>query len=150
MDVILLEKISKLGNLGDVVKVKNGFGRNFLIPHGKALPSTDSNRSRFEAEREEHEKRQTDVRAKAEHLAKKVAELEVLISRPAGNSEKLFGSVTNSDIAEFFKANGVVIPRRVIELISPIRTLGEHEVRLVLHSDVAPVINVTVERSAKT
>lgn len=149
MDVILLEKIDKLGDLGDVVKVKNGFGRNFLIPEGRALPATKGNQAKFEAERAEYEKRQDEVKAAAEELAAKVEAVKVVLTRPAGNSDKLFGSVTNADIAAFYREQGVEVRRRVVELAQPIRTLGDHEVRIRLHSDVLLVVNVHVERAAQ-
>lgn len=148
MEVILLEKIEKLGGLGDVVKVKSGFGRNYLIPQGRALPATRSNQSTFEAERAEHEKRQDEVRAAAEALSAKAVGVAITLTRPAGNSEKLFGSVTNADIAAFYKGQGIDVPRRVIELTHPIRTLGEHEIKLRFHSDVVTTVTVLVERAA--
>lgn len=148
MNVILLEKINKLGELGSVVTVRNGYARNYLVPMGKALLASRKNRARFDAERAEHERRQEGARGAAKALAEQASELTVVISRAAGNSDKLFGSVTNSDIANFFKEKGVEIPRKVIELNAPIKTLGEHEIRLRLHSDVIPTILVHVERSA--
>lgn len=149
MEVILLEKIGQLGNLGDQVKVKAGFGRNFLIPKGKALPATPENKARFEAERADFEERQQEIKELADDLAAKVDEVTVVIDRPAGSSEKLFGSVTNADIAEYFQNEGVDIHRKVVEIVQPIRTLGEHAVRLRLHPDVVPEIVVTVERSVR-
>lgn len=148
MEVILLEKINKLGELGEKVKVKSGYGRNFLIPQGKALPATAANQVRFEKERAAYLQRQQEIRASAEELATRVAGVQVVLSRPAGSSEKLFGSVTNADIADFFKSKGVDLPRKVIEVPSPIRTLGEHPVRIKLHPDVTLVHPVRVERSA--
>lgn len=147
MDVILLEKIDKLGDLGDVVKVRGGFGRNFLLPQGKALPATPPNRERFERERAAFEARQAEVKAVADALAAQIADVRVVLSRPAGSSGKLFGSVTNADIADYYTAQGVEVPRKVVEVVSPIRTLGEHAVRLRLHPDVAPEVTVVVERS---
>lgn len=149
MDVILLEKIERLGSLGAVVKVRSGYGRNFLVPAGKALPATQENKSRFEAERAAYELRQDEIRKEAEALAAQVAGIQVVLERPAGSAEKLFGSVTNSDIADYFKAKGVDLPRKVIELPRPIRTLGEHPIRLRLHPDVTPEIMVRIDRSMK-
>ncbi len=146
MEVILLEKIGKLGDLGDVVKVRAGYGRNFLVPQGKALPATRKNREHFESQRAEFEARQSEILATAEALAVKVAEIQVVLDRPAGTSDKLFGSVTNADIAGFFKEKGVEIPRGAIDVPHPIRTLGEHPVRIRLHPDVIPEVTVLIER----
>ncbi len=146
MDLILLEKIGKLGSLGDVVKVRAGYGRNYLVPQGKALPATRKNRDHFESQRAEFEAKQSDVLAVAETLAGRIAEIEVLLDRPAGTSDKLFGSVTNADISGFFKEQGVEIPRGAIDVPYPIRTLGEHLVRIRLHPDVIPEVAVRIER----
>lgn len=148
MEVILLEKINKLGELGEKVKVKSGYGRNFLIPQGKALPATRDNQLRFEKERAAYLQRQLEIKAAADTLAAQVQAVQVTLGRPAGSSDKLFGSVTNSDIADFYKAKGVDVPRKVIELPNPIRTLGEHPIRVKLHPDVILSVSVRVERSA--
>lgn len=148
MDVILLEKIGKLGMLGSVVKVRNGYGRNFLIPQGKALPATRQNRARFEKDRAAFEARQEDVLQKAERLAARVGEVVVALDRPAGASDKLFGSVNNADISGFFKEKGIEIPRSAIDVPKPIRTLGDHLVRIRLHPDIVPEITVSVVRRA--
>ncbi|MBF0609763.1 MAG: 50S ribosomal protein L9 [Magnetococcales bacterium] len=149
MDVILLEKIAKLGELGAVVTVRPGFGRNYLIPSGKALPATAANRARFDAERAALEAKQQAIRAQAEELAAKIAEISVVLDRPAGSNEKLFGSVTNADIADYFKAKGVDVPRKAIVIAQPLRTLGTHAVQLRLHPDVSPEIKVRIDRSVK-
>ena len=149
MEVILLEKIGQLGDLGAVVNVRPGYGRNYLIPKGKALPATKANMARFEAEREAFEARQQDVMAAAEALAEKLADVQVVIDRPAGSSGKLFGSVTNSDISAYFGGVDLDVPRRVIDVPQPIRTLGEHTVFLRLHPDLIPEITVLVERSIR-
>lgn len=146
MELILLEKIGKLGDLGSVVSVRNGYGRNFLIPQGKALPATKRNRIHFENKRLSFEARQDDIKSKAEHLAARINEVAVVLDRPAGSSDKLFGSVTNADIASFFKEKGIDVPRSTIDVPQPIRTLGEHPVRIRLHPDVVPEIIVSVLR----
>ncbi len=146
MEVILLEKIGKLGDLGSVVQVRAGYGRNFLVPEGKALPATKKNRERFEVERAAFEARQADVFGRAEALAAQIAGIEVVLDRPAGSSDKLFGSVTNSDIATFFLERGIETPRGSIDVPQPIRTLGEHVVRIRLHPDIIPEVKVRVER----
>lgn len=149
MEVILLEKVDNLGDLGEVVQVRGGFGRNYLLPQGKALPATRSNKARFEKQRAEFEARQEKVLAQAQALAEQVEGVDVVLERVAGSADKLFGSVTNSDIAEFYSAKGLDVPRKVIEVIHPIRTLGEHQVRLKLHPDVAPEVIVRVERALR-
>ncbi|MEG3640882.1 50S ribosomal protein L9 [Magnetococcus sp. PR-3] len=149
MEVILLEKIGKIGNLGEVVKVRAGYGRNYLIPQGKALPATDENKAVFETQRAEYEARQAEILAEAETLASKVDEVAVVLERPAGAMDKLFGSVTNADIAAFYKEQGLSIPRNVIDVLQPIRTLGEHQVRVRLHPDVVRVMSINVERAVK-
>ena len=146
MELILLEKIGKLGDLGDVVKVRSGYGRNFLVPLGKALPATQANRAHFEAQRAAFEARQKEVMAAAEALAARIAGIEVVLDRPAGTSDKLFGSVTNADIASFLKEQGAEVPRGSIDVPHPIRTLGEHVVRVRLHPDVIPEVTVRIER----
>ncbi|MBF0182959.1 MAG: 50S ribosomal protein L9 [Magnetococcales bacterium] len=146
MELILLEKIGKLGDLGTVVKVRNGYGRNFLIPQGKALPATPANRARFEAERQAFEERQEAIKQSAEELAARIQEVTVLLDRPAGSSDKLFGSVTNGDIAHFFQEKGIAVPRSTIDVPRPIRTLGEHLVRIRLHPDVIPEITISITR----
>ncbi|MBF0368229.1 MAG: 50S ribosomal protein L9 [Magnetococcales bacterium] len=149
MEVILLEKISKLGDLGSVVKVRAGYGRNYLVPQGKALPATKKNLVRFEKERQAFEERQRQVLETAEKLAAAIAEVTVVLERPAGATEKLFGSVTNSDIFTFFEEKGLELPKGVIDVPHPIRTLGEHPIRLRLHPDVIPEVMVHVERQVK-
>ncbi|MBF0271147.1 MAG: 50S ribosomal protein L9 [Magnetococcales bacterium] len=146
MEVILLEKIGKLGDLGAVVQVRAGYGRNFLIPEGKALPATRKNRDRFEVERLAFEARQQEIFERAQALAAKIADVEVVLDRPAGSSDKLFGSVTNSDIAAFFLGRGIETPRGSIDVPYPIRTLGDHTVRIRLHPDIIPEVKVRVER----
>ncbi|MBF0583702.1 MAG: 50S ribosomal protein L9 [Magnetococcales bacterium] len=146
MELILLEKIGKLGELGAVVKVRNGYGRNFLIPQGKALPATAVNKARFEAQRLAFEARQAEVKQTAETLATQIREVTVVLDRPAGSTDKLFGSVTNADIASFFQEKGITVPRSTIDVPKPIRTLGDHMVRIRLHPDIVPEVTVSITR----
>lgn len=148
MEVILLEKIGKLGELGSVVKVRGGYGRNFLVPQGKALPATPGNLKHFENEKAEFEARQRTVLQTAEHLAGQIAEVQIILDRPAGSTDKLFGSVTNGDISSFFREKGIEFPKSAIDIPQPIRTLGDHQVRIRLHPDVIPEIIVQVQRRA--
>ncbi|MBF0421469.1 MAG: 50S ribosomal protein L9 [Magnetococcales bacterium] len=146
MEVILLEKISRIGNLGERVKVRGGYGRNYLIPQGKALPATRENMERFERQKAEFQKRQEEILATAKELATQIEGIAVVLDRPAGTSDKLFGSVTNADISSFYKEKGLDIPRSQIDVPHPIRVLGEHTIRIRLHPDVIPVVTVVVER----
>ncbi|MEO5333125.1 MAG: 50S ribosomal protein L9 [Magnetococcus sp. YQC-5] len=146
MDVILLEKIGKLGDLGALVQVRPGFGRNYLIPQGKALPATRKNRERFEQDAHALALRQQQIFEHAQALAEQIAGIEVVLDRPAGSGDKLFGSVTNADIAAFFKERGIETPRGSIDVPHPIRTLGDHTVRIRLHPDIIPEVKVRVER----
>lgn len=146
MELILLEKIGKLGELGALVKVRNGYGRNFLIPQGKALPATPVNRARFESERKAFEARQAEIKQVAEALAAQIREVTVVLDRPAGSSDKLFGSVTNADIAGFFQEKGINVLRSTIDVPKPIRTLGDHLVRIRLHPDIVPEVTVSIVR----
>lgn len=147
MEVILLEKIRNLGNLGDKVNVKPGFGRNYLIPQNKAVMATKENVEKFEARRAELEKVAADSLAAAEARAAKVAELAaVTIAANAGEEGKLFGSVGASDIADAINAAGGEVEKSEVLLPEgPIRQVGEYEIELSLHSDVTQSIKVNVE-----
>lgn len=146
MEVILLEKIENLGSIGDKVKVRAGYGRNYLLPQGKATLATAANVAEFEARRTELEARATNARTEAEARAEKVRELKLVIRAKSGTEGKLFGSVGTVDIAEAAEAQGVEIERSEVRLAEgPIRTIGEHEVEIHLHSDVTVPLIVTVE-----
>ncbi len=149
MELILLEKVEKLGDLGEIVQVRAGYGRNYLIPKGKALQATPSNKARFEKEKELYEKKHQEELKKAEEMAAQLEDIDIVLSRPAGVSDKLFGSVTNNDVANYLQKKGIDIHRRVIEIPMAIRTLGEHTVRFRLHPDVTPEMTITVERSVR-
>ena len=143
MQIILLEKVANLGNLGDVVKVKDGFARNFLIPTGQARRATDSAIKEFEARRAELEKVQADKLAAAQALGEKLGGKTVTLSQKAGVDGRLFGSVTNFEIAEGLKAAGYDVAKQQVRLPNgPLKTTGEHAVSVALHTDV--VVDVTV------
>ena len=143
MQIILLEKVTNLGNLGDVVKVKDGYARNFLIPTGQARRATESAIKEFEARRAELEKVQAEKLAAAQALGEKLNGKTVSITQKAGVDGRLFGSVTNFDIAEAFKAAGFDVAKQQVRLpVGPLKTVGEHSVSLALHTDV--VVDVTV------
>ncbi|MGQ0659985.1 50S ribosomal protein L9 [Sphingosinicella sp.] len=147
MDVILLERIEKLGAIGDVVKVKNGYARNFLLPRGKALRANESNRKVFEANREKIEATNAERRTEAEKDAKKVDGLKLLLIRQASNTGQLYGSVSARDLAEALEAEGHKLAKSQIILDRPIKALGVQDVKIALHPEVAVMITVNVARS---
>ena len=146
MDVILLEKVGKLGSVGDKVAVKAGFGRNFLIPQGKALPATESNVADFEARRAELEAAAAEKKAVAESRAGQLAELTVTITANAGDEGKLFGSIGTRDIADAIAAAGVEVVKSEVRLPEgALREVGEYEVDVQLHSEVTQTVKVQIE-----
>ncbi|WP_257264973.1 50S ribosomal protein L9 [Endozoicomonas sp. ONNA2] len=146
MEVILLEKIAKLGKLGDKVTVKNGYGRNFLIPFGKALPATSGNLATFEARRAELENSANEQLGSAQKRAEEMAEIELTLTAKAGEEGKLFGSIGARDLAEAITSAGVPVAKSEIRLPEgPIRAVGEYDVGIQLHSDVAATIKVFIE-----
>lgn len=145
MEVILLEKIKNLGALGAKVKVKPGYGRNFLIPQGKAVPATEKNVAEFEARRAELERTAAEAHAAAEARAAALAELTVVVAAKAGDEGKLFGSVGTRDIAEAITAAGQAVDKAEVRLPNgAIRSTGDYDVALQLHSDVFATVKVTV------
>jgi len=145
MQVILLEKVVNLGNLGDVVKVKDGFARNFLIPQGKAKRATETNLKAFEVRRVELEKAQSDNLTKAQERGAKLDGLTLQIVQKAGVDGRLFGSVTNYDIVEALKAQGHEVERSMIRMpAGPIKQVGDVHLQVQLHTDVVVTVNVSV------
>ncbi len=145
MQVILLEKLVNLGKLGDVVKVKEGFARNYLIPQGKAKRATPANIAEFELRRAELEKTESEVLASAQEQAAKMQGLMVQITQKAGVDGKLFGSVTNVDITEALQAQGFPIQKAAIRMPhGPLKQVGDYNITVVLHSDVTANITVSV------
>lgn len=145
MNVILLEKVGKLGNVGDQVAVKAGFGRNFLIPQGKAIPATTANVADFEARRAELEAAAADKKSAAEARAAQLAELEVTIEANAGDEGKLFGSIGTRDIAEVITAAGVEVAKAEVKLPEgALRDLGEYEIDIQLHSEVIQAVKLII------
>ncbi len=145
MQVILLEKISNLGQLGDVVKVREGYGRNFLIPQGKARRATESAIKEFEARRADLEKAQADKLAAARTVGGKLDGFTVQHTAKAGVDGRLFGSVTNFDIAEALKKQGYEVDKSMVRLPEgPLKTIGDHKVQVALHTDVVVDITVSV------
>ncbi|WP_373353247.1 50S ribosomal protein L9 [Pseudoroseicyclus sp. CXY001] len=146
MDVILLERVAKLGQMGEVVKVKEGYARNFLLPQGKALRANDENMKRFETEKAQLEARNLETRKEAEALATKLDGEAFVIIRSASDGGALYGSVTPRDAAEAATAEGYSIDRKQV-VLSPIKELGLHEVTVVLHPEVEVTIKLNVARS---
>ena len=145
MEIILLEKVANLGNIGDHVKVKSGYGRNFLLPKGKATLATPANIAAFEVRRTEFERRQADELAAACARMLQIEKLSLRMAAKAGSEGKLFGSLGTVDIAEACTAAGVPVERSEVRLpAGPIRTVGEHQVDLHLHADVNVTIRVEV------
>ena len=147
MQVILLERIGRLGQMGDVVTVKDGFARNFLLPQGKALRATEANRKRFERERAQLEARDLELKGEAQAVAAKLDGQSFIVIRQAGDTGQLYGSVSTRDIADAVTEGGFTIERRQVMLDRPIKALGVHQIRLQLHAEVEPHISVNVARS---
>ncbi len=145
MQVILLEKVANLGMLGDIVKVKDGFGRNFLIPQGKAKRATDANKAEFAARRAELEKQQADILTAATARGAKLAGYVLAVAQKAGVDGRLFGSVTNGDIAEGLVTAGFEVVKSEVRMpTGPLKTIGDHAVTIALHHDIVVDITVTV------
>jgi large subunit ribosomal protein L9 len=147
MQVILLERIERLGKIGDEVRVKNGFGRNFLIPQGKALVANDRNRKRFENEREAIEARNAAARDAAKTDAEKLEGAVFVLIRQAGETGQLYGSVSARDVADAAEEAGHQVPRNSVRLDKPIKAIGIYDVSVRLHAEVGVKVQVNVARS---
>ena len=148
MEVILLERVGKLGQMGDVVRVKDGFARNFLLPKGKALRATKDNRSRFETMKVDLEARNLEHKSEAEKIAKKLDGQNFSVVRQAAESGQLYGSVSPRDLVALVTEKGFTVDRSQIALNTPIKAIGLHKVPVLLHPEVEVAINVAVARSA--
>lgn len=148
MDVILLERIARLGQMGDVVSVKDGFARNFLLPRGKALRASKANRERFEQDRAQLEARNIEQKTEADGFKGRLDGKSFVIIRQAGENGQLFGSVSTRDICDAATTGGVTVDRRQVVLDKPIKTLGLHTVNVALHPEVLSQIIINVARSA--
>ena len=144
MEVILRQAVDNLGHPGDVVKVSNGYARNYLLPRGIAFQATPGNLKRIAQERERLESAESERRSAAEELARKLEEVSLSFSARVGEEGKLFGSVTAADIAQQLEAQGLHVERRLIDLHEPIRALGVYRVPVRLHADVRPELKVWV------
>ncbi len=149
MDVILLERVHNLGQIGDVVKVKPGYARNFLLPQKKALRATEANKAKFEAQRAQIEATNLEKRSEAEKIRSKVDGIKVVLIRQAGETGQLFGSVNARDVAEAVTAAGFTIDRRQVILDRPIKVLGLHPLRVALHPEVIVSITANVAKSTE-
>jgi len=147
IDLILMQRVDKLGQMGERVKVRPGYARNYLLPTGKAIRASKSNLERFERERAQLEADNIKRRGEAERVAERVAGLSVIIIRQAGESGSLYGSVSGRDIADGCKDGGLTINRQQVLLEQPIKTLGVHQVRVQLHPEVEIQVAVNVARS---
>jgi large subunit ribosomal protein L9 len=147
MQVILLERIARLGQMGDVVRVRDGYARNFLLPQGKALRATKENSKRFEAERAQLEARNLERKGEAAAVAAKLDGQSFIVVRQAGETGQLYGSVTARDLADALTAGGFTVGRSQVVLHQPIKTIGLHTVAIALHPEVESKITVNVARS---
>lgn len=148
MDVILLERVGRLGQMGDTVRVKEGFARNFLFPKGKALRATKENKARFEGMRKELEAKNLEHKSEAQKVADKLNGKQFSVLRQAAETGQLFGSVTPRDLAALMSEGGVSVNRNQIALNTPIKTIGMHKVPVALHPEVEVTVMVAVARSA--
>lgn len=148
MEVILLERVEKLGQMGDIVKVRPGFARNFLLPRKKALRANEANKKVFETQRADLEARNLERRKDAEAAAKKLDGRSFIIIRQASEAGLLFGSVSTRDIAEAAAAEGVKVDRTQVRLDKPLKTLGISKLRVMLHPEVSATIDINIARSA--
>lgn len=149
MQVILLERVPKLGQMGEIVTVRDGYARNFLIPQRKAMRATDQAKKDFERRRMQLEARNLELKQEAQKVAARIDGESVTILRQAGESQQLYGSVNARDIAEAFSAAGITLDRKQIVMDAPLKTLGIHEVTVALHPEVEVRLRVNVARSAE-
>jgi large subunit ribosomal protein L9 len=148
MEVILLERVAKLGQMGEVVRVRDGFARNFLLKRGKALRATADNRAKFDGMKAELEARNLEAKSEASKVAEKINGRNVVILRQASETGQLFGSVNIRDIIASFQSDGVSINRSQVMLDAPIKTIGKHGIAIAVHPEVEVGVTVTVARSA--
>ena len=146
MEVILRQDVDKLGRRGDVVKVKVGYGRNFLLPRGLAMAVTEANKAMIAKERKAVEARLAKEKAECEGLAQRISSLRFVAPRKVGENDVLYGSVTSGDVAEFLKSKGVEIDKRKVQLEEPIKKLGEHDVKIKLHPEVTATLRLLVSK----
>jgi large subunit ribosomal protein L9 len=149
MEIILLERVEKLGQIGDVVKVKPGFARNYLLPQKKALRATKANLAVFEKQRVQIEANNLEAKGEAEKVAGRMDDVQIVVIRQAGDTGQLYGSVSARDIAEALTEAGYTVSRGQVAIEQPIKTLGLEQVRIRLHPEVSVIVTVNVARSAE-
>ena len=147
MEVILLERISRLGQMGDTVRVKDGYARNFLLPKGKALRANDANKKKFEGQRAQLEARNLERKSEAQQIADKLDGVSFVVVRSAGETGQLYGSVSTRDIADILSEEGFSVARNQVELNHPIKTIGLINVAIALHPEVEVTVTLNVARS---
>lgn len=147
MDVILLERVAKLGQMGDIVAVKDGYARNFLLPQGKALRANEANKAKFDADKAQLEARNLETKKEAEALGERLDGQQFIVIRSASDSGALYGSVTTRDIADVATAEGFSVDKKQVVLSGPVKDLGLHTVTVVLHPEVSVSIEINVARS---
>jgi large subunit ribosomal protein L9 len=146
VELMLREDVDKLGRRGDVIKVAEGFGRNYLLPRGLAVPVTEANKALIARERKKHEAQVSKEKAESEVLAERIGSLRFIAPRKVGEHDVLYGSVTSGDVAEFLKAKGIEIDKRKVLLDEPVKKLGEHDVRIRLHPEVTATLKLLVSK----
>ncbi len=149
MEVILLERVAKLGQMGEVVRVKDGYARNFLLPRGKALRATKDNRAKFDGMKADLEARNLELKGEAAKAAEKVNGKNVIVIRQASDTGHLYGSVSSRDLIELFAAQNILVTRSQILLDRPIKTIGKNAIKIALHPEVDAEVSVTVARNAE-
>jgi len=146
LELMLREDVEKLGHRGDVIKVAEGYGRNYLLPRGLAVPVTEANKALIARERKTHDARVAKEKAESEAIAERIAGLRFVAPRKVGEHDVLYGSVTSGDVAEFLKNKGVEIDKRKVLLDEPVKKLGEHDVRIKLHPEVTATLKLLVSK----
>jgi len=146
MELILRDDVDKLGRRGEIVKVKDGYARNFLLPRGLGMPVNAANKAMVEKERKAHEARLAKEKVEFESLAARIGGLRFVAPRKVGENDVLYGSVTSGDIAEFLKAKGIEIDKRKVLLDEPVKHLGEHEIKIRLHPEVQAALKLLVTK----
>jgi large subunit ribosomal protein L9 len=145
---MLREDVEKLGRRGDVIKVAEGYGRNYLLPRGLAVPINEANKALIVRERKKHEVQLSKEKAESEALAERIGSLRFIAPRKVGEHDMLYGSVTSGDVADFLKAKGIEIDKRKVLLDEPVKKLGEHDVRIKLHPEVTATLKLLVSKEA--
>jgi len=146
VELMLREDVEKLGHRGEVIKVAEGYGRNYLLPRGLAVPVTEANKALIARERKTHDARVAKEKAESEAIAERIAGLRFVAPRKVGEHDVLYGSVTSGDVAEFLKNKGVEIDKRKVLLDEPVKKLGEHDVRIKLHPEVTATLKLLVSK----